>query len=66
MSSERNPPTDATQPTELGASRSAEDERKRLDDIFGRDLGTDEPPRRGGEAARDDWYRENRPPHHDR
>jgi len=38
---------------------------KRLDEIFGRDLGTEQPDTRGEERAREDWYRENRPPHHE-
>ena len=47
---------------------------RRLDDIFGRDLGTEhreiEHPETRAETgaeerAREDWYRENRPPHHD-
>jgi len=37
---------------------------EQLDEIFGRDLGTDELASRGDEQVREDWYRENHPPHH--
>jgi hypothetical protein len=38
---------------------------KRLEEIFGRDLGADRDDTGVDEGAREDWYRENRPPHHD-
>jgi len=38
---------------------------RRLEEIFGRDLGTEDRKHHGEERAREEWHRENRPPHHD-
>ena len=37
----------------------------RIEEIFGTGLGTEDTEQRGDQLAREDWYRENRPPHHD-
>ncbi|MHA6802291.1 hypothetical protein [Salinifilum ghardaiensis] len=39
--------------------------RRQLDRIFGSVLPEDVADDRGSTAAGDDWYRQNRPPHHD-
>lgn len=44
--------------------RSERASRKRIEEIFGRGLA-DEQDDTVDERAREDWYRENRPPHHD-
>lgn len=50
-------------------SRRAARRRRLLDEVFGEVLpGTTRDEREPGRAHTlpDDWYRENRPPHHDR
>ena len=51
---------------EQADDRSRRTSRRRIDEIFGREVGTDDRRDHGDEQARDDWYRENRPPHHDK
>jgi hypothetical protein len=56
-------------PAEKRDPQAGGDDRRRLDRVFGDvlpDTTSDErdPDRRNGHP--DDWYRENRPPHHDR
>ena len=56
-------------PGEKRAPQAGGEDRRRLDRVFGDvlpDTTSDErdPDQRTGHP--DDWYRENRPPHHDR
>jgi hypothetical protein len=39
---------------------------RRLEEIFGGDLGAEDGRHDAEASARDEWYRANRPPHHDR
>lgn len=43
---------------------SRDAEARRIEEIFGRDLD-DQESTGETEPGRDEWYRENRPPHHD-
>ena len=67
--------SDAADPSHHGAvpDKRADTSTRRLDQIFGRDLGTADDPdaddrssdHATDERSRERWYRENRPPHHD-
>ncbi len=39
--------------------------KPRLDEIFGPDPDVDVHRSHGDDEAREDWYRQNRPPHHE-
>ncbi|EHK88423.1 hypothetical protein ACWGPQ_17230 [Saccharomonospora azurea] len=59
---------DTVQPNEQ-SRRERPRRRKTLDDVFGDvlpDTTRDERDSSSSAGLSDDWYRENRPPHHDR
>lgn len=67
----RPEPTDAGAAAESGAAARRAATRRKLDDVFGdvlpdvtRDELDDGSDRPSGTTDRDQWYRDNRPPHH--